>query len=325
MNLNQMNAAVFERYGGPEVLVIKRVNKPTPKDNELLIQVVATTVNRTDCAILTAKPFIMRLVIGLFKPRKPIPGTDFAGIIEAVGKDVTSFRVNDRVFGFDDSCLSSQAQYMTLAQDRALAVFPDQLTFEQAAACLEGAHYAYNIINKVNIRAGQKVLVNGATGAIGSAVLQFSKFYDAHVTAVCDKKGIELVKSLGADKVIDYTLVDFTKESDTYDFIFDAVGKSTFSKCRPILKPKGIYVSTELGRLIQNPFFALITPILGGKRVIFPFPFDIKGSITFIKNLVGQNKFKPVIDRKYSLAKIGEAYTYVLAGQKLGNVIITME
>jgi len=319
-----MKAAVYTKYGLPDVLTVKNVDKPVPKDNEVLIKVVAATVNRTDCAILTARPFIMRFVTGLFTPKKPIPGTDFAGLIEAVGKDVASFSVNDRVFGFDDSCLSSQAQYMTLAADKAMAVIPDQLSFEQAASCLEGAHYAYNITNKVTISPGQEVLVNGATGAIGIAALQLSKFYGAHVTAVCDNRGIELIKSLGADKVIDYTREDFTTKNDTYHFVFDAVGKSTFAKCKPLLKPGGIYVSTELGPWIQNPFLALITPFLGGRKVIFPVPFDIMRSINFIINLVIQNKFRPVLDKTYPLEKIADAYTYVLTGQKLGNVVITM-
>jgi NADPH:quinone reductase-like Zn-dependent oxidoreductase len=325
MNLNTMKAAVYTKYGLPDVLAVKSVDKPVPKDNEVLIRVFATTVNRTDCAILTARPFIMRLITGLFKPNKSIPGTDFAGSIEAIGKDVTSFKVDDRVFGFDDSCLSSQAQYLTLAVDKALAIMPDQLSFEQAAACLEGAHYAYNITNKVTIKPGQEVLVNGATGAIGIAVLQLSKFYGARVTAVCDNRGIELVKSLGADKVIDYTREDFTRNADAYDFVFDAVGKSTFGKCKQLLKPGGVYASTELGPWIQNLFLALVTPLFGGKKVIFPFPYDIKGSINFIKDLIIQNKFKPVLDRTYPLEKIGDAYTYVLTGQKLGNVIIKVE
>ncbi len=323
--MNTMKAAVYAEYGLPHVLAVKSVNKPVPKDNEVLIKVFATTVNRTDCAILTARPFIMRFVTGLFKPKKPIPGTDFAGLIEGVGKDVTSFKVDDRVFGFDDSCLSSQAQYMTLDADKALATIPDQLSFEQAAACLEGAHYAYNITNKVTIKPGQEVLVNGATGAIGLSVLQLSKFYGARVTAVCDNRGIELVKSLGADKVIDYTREDFTMKADAFDFVFDAVGKSTYGKCKPLLKPGGIYVSTELGPWIQNLFLALLTPFLGGKKVIFPVPFDIKRSINFIKNLVIQNNFIPVLDKTYPLEKIADAYTYVLTGQKLGNVVITIE
>ena len=327
-----MKAIVYTKYGPPSVLKVKNVEKPTPKDSEVLVSVKATTVNRTDCAMLRAKPFIMRFFTGLFKPTKSILGTEFAGKIEAIGKDVRSFEVGDKVFGFDDSGLSSHAQYITLSEDKALTTIPKNITYEQAAASTEGAHYAYNFINKVNLKSGQKILVIGATGAIGSAAVQFLKYFGANVFAVCNTKNLELVKSLGADKVIDYTKEDFTKDDQKYDVIFDAVGKSSFSKCKPLLKPGGIYVSSELGLMAQNIFFALITPIIGnlpgrlaGKKVIFPIPTDIRGSILFIKKLIEQGKFKAVIDRKYPLEQIAEAYKYVEKGQKTGNVVITLE
>jgi len=327
-----MKAIVYTKYGPPSVLKVKNVEKPTPKDSEVLVSVKATTVNRTDCAMLRAKPFIMRFFTGLFKPAKSILGTEFAGKIEAIGKDVRSFEVGDKVFGFDDSGLSSHAQYITLSEDKALTTIPKNITYEQAAASTEGAHYAYNFINKVNLKSGQKILVIGATGAIGSAAVQFLKYFGANVFAVCNTKNLELVKSLGADKVIDYTKEDFTKDDQKYDVIFDAVGKSSFSKCKPLLKPGGIYVSSELGLMAQNIFFALITPIIGnlpgrlaGKKVIFPIPTDIRGSIFFIKKLIEQGNFKAVIDRKYPLEQIVEAYKYVEKGQKTGNVVITLE
>ena len=327
-----MKAIVYTKYGPPSVLKVKNVEKPTPKDSEVLVSVKATTVNRTDCAMLRAKPFIMRFFTGLFKPTKSILGTEFAGKIEAIGKDVRSFEVGDKVFGFDDSGLSSHAQYITLSEDKALTTIPKNITYEQAAASTEGAHYAYNFINKVNLKSGQKILVIGATGAIGSAAVQFLKYFGANVFAVCNTKNLELVKSLGADKVIDYTKEDFTKDDQKYDVIFDAVGKSSFSKCKPLLKPGGIYISSELGLMAQNIFFALITPIIGnlpgrlaGKKVIFPIPTDIRGSILFIKKLIEQGKFKAVIDRKYPLEQIAEAYKYVEKGQKTGNVVITLE
>lgn len=208
-----MKAAVYEKYGSPSVLRIKNVEKPTPRDHEVLIRVYATTVNRTDCAMLTAKPFIMRLFTGLRKPTRSIPGTDFAGKVEAVGKKVAVLNVGDNVFGFDDSGLSSHAQYMTLSEDKALTTISNNVTYEQAAASIERAHYAFNFINKVDIKSGQKVLVNGATGAIGSAAVQLLKYLGAEVTAVCNSKNMELVKSIGASKVVDYTKEDFTRST----------------------------------------------------------------------------------------------------------------
>ena len=320
-----MKAIVCTKYGPPEVLQLKEVAKPTPKDNEVLIKVHASTVNRTDCAILRAEPFIIRFFTGIFKPSKLILGTEFAGIIEEVGKNVSSYQVGDRVFGFDDIGSGSHAQYMTIGEDKALTTIPKDITYEQAAASTEGAHYAYNFIKKVNLKSGQKVLVNGATGAIGSAAVQFLKYFGANITAVCGTKNIELVKSLGADKVIDYTKEDFTKDNQKYHYIFDAVGKSSFAKCKPLLQPGGVYMSSELGFMAQNIFFALVTPIIGNKKVIFPIPTDLKGSILFIKMLIEKGQFKTVIDRKYPLEQIVEAYRYVETGQKVGNVVITVE
>ncbi|MBC8046481.1 MAG: NAD(P)-dependent alcohol dehydrogenase [Fimbriimonadaceae bacterium] len=320
-----MKAAVYEKYGSPSVLKIKKVEKPTPKDNEVLIRVYATTVNRTDCAMLRAKPFIMRFLTGLLKPNKPILGTDFAGQIEAVGKDVVLFKAGDKVFGFDDNGLSSHAQYMKFSEDKGLTTIPNNITYEQAAASLEGAHYAYNAINKLSLKSGQKVLVNGATGAIGSAAVQLLKYFGANVTAVCNKKNIELVKSIGADKVIDYTKEDFTRSNEKYNFVFDAVGKSSFAKCKSLLESGGVYISSELGPLIQNPFLALFTSIIGNKKVIFPIPTNCLRSVLFIKKLIEEGKFKAVIDRRYSLEDIAEAYRFVEKGEKTGNVVIILE
>ena len=320
-----MKAIVCTKYGPPEVLKLKEVEKPTPKDNEVLVKIYATTVNRTDCAVLRAEPFISRFVTGIFKPNKPILGTEFAGKIEAVGKNVTSYKIGDKVFGFDDSGSGSHAQYMTISEDKALTTIPRNITYEQSAASTEGAHYAYNFIKKVNLKSGQKVLVNGATGAIGSAAVQFLKYFGVNVTAVCNTKNIELVKSLGATKVIDYTKEDFTKEDQKYNFIFDTVGKSSFAKCKPLLQPGGVYISSDLGFMAQNLFLALITPIIGNKKVIFPLPTDCRESVLFIKKLIEKGKFKAVIDRKYPLEQTVEAYEYVEKGQKTGNVVITVE
>ena len=319
-----MKAVINTKYGPPEVLQLKEIEKPTPKGDEVLIKINATTVNRTDCATLRAEPFFARFFTGIFKPKNPILGTEFAGIIESVGKNVSSYQVGDRVFGFDDKGSGSHAQYKTISKDKALTKMPN-ITYEQAAASTEGAYYAYNFINKVNLKNGQKVLVNGATGGIGSAAIQFLKYFGANITAVCNTKDFELVKSLGADKVIDYTKEDFTKDNQKYNYIFDAVGKSSFAKCKPLLQPGGVYMSSELGFMAQNIFFALITPIIGNKKVIFPIPTDLKGSIIFIKMLIEKGKFKTVIDRKYPLEQIVEAYRYVEKGQKVGNVVITVE
>ncbi|MCB0652207.1 MAG: NAD(P)-dependent alcohol dehydrogenase [Saprospiraceae bacterium] len=320
-----MKVIIHPKYGPPEVLQLSTLEKPVPKEHEVLIKVKATTVNRTDCAILRAKPFIMRWVTGFLKPVKIIPGTDFAGVIEAVGKDVVSFKAGEKVFGFDDSGLSSSAEYLTLSADKALTTIPKNVSYEQAAASSEGAHYAYNMLNKVNLTSGQKALVNGASGAIGSAALQFLKYFGLDVVAVCGTKNVELIKSLGANQVMDYTREDFTQTDQKFDFIFDTVGKSSFAKCKSLLNPGGVYLSSELGWMAQNIFFALFTPIFGKKKVIFPIPSDIKGSLLFIKKLMEEGKFKPVIDRQYPLEQIAEAYRYVEKGQKTGNVIITMD
>ena len=223
-----MKAIVYTKYGPPDVLQFNEVAKPVPKDNEVLIRVYATTVNRTDTATIRAKPFIIdRFMTGFFKPNNPIPGTEFAGKIEALGKNISSYKVGDKVFGFDDSGSQAHAEYMTISEDKAVRI-PGNIRYEQAAASSEGAHYAYIFIKKVNIKSGQKVLVNGATGAIGSAAVQLLKHFDVKVTATCNTKNIELVKSLGADKVIDYTKGDFTKDEEKYNFVFDAIGKSSF-------------------------------------------------------------------------------------------------
>ena len=324
-----MKAIICAKYGPPEVLKLEEVPKPAPKDDEVLVKVYATTVNRTDDAILRAKPFFMRFITGLSKPKKQTPGTEFAGDIEAVGRDVAMFKAGDKVFGFDDTGSGSHAQYLTIRENQGIATIPVNTTYEQAAASIEGAHYAYNAINKVKLQSGQRALVNGATGAIGSAAVQLLKYYGVYVTAVCSTENMELVKSLGADKAIDYTIDDFTKDKEKYDFVFDAVGKSSFAKCKPLLKSAGVYISSDLGYMAQNLFLPLITPVIkpliGNHKTIFPLPTDIRGSIYFIKKLIETGEFKAVIDRKYQLEQIVEAYRYVETGQKTGNVVIIVE
>lgn len=316
-----MRKAYRSKYGPPELFNIVEIEKPAPAANQLLVKVYATTVNRTDCVNLTGKPFIIRFFIGLFKPKLPTTGSDFAGIIEEVGSEVTHFKVGDKVWGFDDMGLSSHAEYLVIRQNKSILTIPKGFSFAEAAASAEAAHYAYNFINKVKLHARQKILVNGATGGIGSSVIQFLKYYNIEVTAVCSTSSIELIKSLGADKVIDYTQKDFTKEDATYDFVFDAVGKSSFYKCKRILKKGGAYISSELGPYAQNIYLPLVNFIMN-KKVIFPVPVDIKRSMTFIQELAEKQQFKPLIDRKYSLDEIKEAYKYVASGQKIGNVIL---
>jgi len=323
-----LKAIVYTEYGSPDVLQLKEVEKPIPDDDEVLIKVHATTVNRTDCATIRAIPFFMRIATGLFKPKKQTPGTEFAGKIEATGKNISSLKAGDKVCGFDDDGAGSHAQYMTIKTDKVITM-PDNISYEQAAASFEGAHYAYNFINKVNPEKGQNILVNGATGAIGSAAVQLLKYFEADITAVCATENIELVRSLGAHKIIDYTKEDFTQDNQKYDFIFDTVGKSSFFKGKHLLKSGGIYISSDLGYMAQNIFLPLITPIikpmLDNKKTIFPMPKDIRGSLLFIKNLIEQDKFKAVIDRAFPLEQIVEGYKYVEKGQKTGNVVITIE
>jgi len=320
-----MKAIVYTKYGPPEVLQLKEVERPTPKDNEVLIKVHATTVNRTDCGFLRGKPFFVRFVSGLFGPKRTILGCEFAGEIEAVGKDVKSFVFGERVFGYSGVRFGAQAEYMVMPEQGMMATIPRDLSYEEAAPIVEGAHYALNNIRKANIRSGQEILVNGATGGIGSAAVQLVKYYGAKVTAVCSTKNEELVRSLGADEVIDYTKEDFTKTGKKYDFVFDAVGKSSFGACKKLLTPAGIYCSTELGFMWQNPFLAAWTSKFGSKKVIFPIPKEGREDAVFFKELIETGKFKPVIDRRYSLEQIAEAYKYVETGQKIGNVVISLE
>src|SRR5688572_5305895 len=311
-----MKAAVRSKYGLSEVLGIQEVATPTPKENEILVKVYATTVNKSDYHVLTGKPLFMRLFTGILKPTLSITGSDFAGQIEAIGKNVKSFKVGDRVIGFVDMGLRSHAQYLTLPETKAVLA-PVNTTYDQAVACIEGAFYAVTAIFGMKPKAGQNAMVIGATGAIGSSFVQFLKHYGVAVTAVCGGENSELVKSLGADRVIDYKTEDFTNGNEKYDLVFDAVGKYGFVKCRSLLKDKGQYSST--GGL-ENLFWPLITRLLGGKKVVFAIPKNVNAGLNFIKDLVEKGNFKPVIDRKYPLEKIAEAYTYVASGQKIGNV-----
>lgn len=315
-----MKAAVHVQYGQPEVISIQEVATPTPRDNEILVKVFATTVNRTDCHILWGKPLFMRLYTGLFKPRLKITGTDFAGQVEATGKNVTRFKVGDRVMGFEFWGLQSHAQYFTLRETKDMIVIPENISYEHAIACIEGGFYALNVIQKMKPGAGQNALVHGATGAIGSSMVQFFKFYGVSVTAVCRGENSELLRSIGADKIIDYKTEDFTKDKERYDFIFDAADKCSFSQCKHLLKKKGMYSSSGAPDLLR----LLTTSLAGGKKVVFTPPKDLKACLLFITGLMEKGNFKPVIDRKYPIDKIAEAFEYVGSGQKIGNVLLAM-
>jgi NADPH:quinone reductase-like Zn-dependent oxidoreductase len=268
----------------------------------------------------------MRLYVGLFKPKASIIGSDFTGQVEAVGSAVRAFKPGDKIMGFGGAIgCGSHAQYFVLPEAKAIEVMvsmPASLDYEQAAACLEGTFYAASGINQLKPKAKQKALVYGATGAIGSAYVQFLKYYGLYVTAVCGAENFELVRALGADKLIDYKTQDFTKDNEHYDYVFDAVGKVSFFKCKPLLNKNGLF-GWSAG--LENLLLAIITPLFGGKKVYFRTPKDIAGELNFIKGLVEKGEFKPVIDRKYPLEKITEAYVYVASGQKIGNVIITMD
>lgn len=317
-----MKAIVHTKYGAPEVVKLMEVPKPIPKDNEVLVKVYASTVNRTDAGFRSAEYFISRFWSGLLRPKYTILGCEFSGTIEEVGKNVTTFKNGDKVFGYNDKTFGGHAEYLTIAENEAVEILPENVNFYEAAPITEGAHYALNNIRAAKIESGQNVLVYGATGAIGSAAVQLLKYFGASVTAVCNTKNIDLIKSLGAAVVIDYQTQDFTKTATKFDFIFDAVGKSSFGQCKPLLTEKGIYISTELGQNAENLFFALTTPIFGGKRVLFPIPSIDKNDVTFLKNLVEKGVYKPIIDRYYKLEQIVEVYKYVETGQKTGNVVL---
>jgi NADPH:quinone reductase-like Zn-dependent oxidoreductase len=317
-----MKAAVYSSYGPPEVVEIKDIPRPKPGDKDVLIKVHYSTVNRTDCGFRSANYFVVRFFSGLFRPKNQVLGSEFSGEIIEAGKDVSKYKIGDRVFGFNDQKFGAHAEHMLLSQDDPMAYIPENYTYENAAALTEGAHYALCDIRSAKVQAGQNVLVNGATGAIGSAAVQILKHYGAKVTAVCNTKNLDLIQSLGADAVIDYTKQDFTELDDKFDFVFDAVGKSTFGKCKSILKPKGIYISTELGPNFQNPFLAIFSPLSGGKKLLFPLPVTKIEDMQLLADLAQSGGFKPVIDRVYSLDEIVEAYTYVETGMKTGNVLI---
>lgn len=317
-----MKAAVYEQYGPPEVVKVKQIPVPNPKKNELLIKVIASTVNRTDCGFRSAQYFISRFFSGLFKPKFPVLGCEFAGIVEETGSEVTKFKKGDRVFGFNDETFGGHAEYLVIGENKALTTIPADLSFEDAAPITEGSHYALESIRAAKVKPSDNVMVYGATGAIGSAAVQLLKHFATHVTAVCNTKNVELISSLGPDVVIDYQTEDFTKTDRKFSFILDAVGKSSFKECKPLLTEKGIYISTELGKNGENIWYALTTPLSGGKKVVFSMPGINRYDVEFLKSLVEAGEFRPIIEKYYNLDDIVDAYKYVETGQKTGNVVI---
>jgi NADPH:quinone reductase-like Zn-dependent oxidoreductase len=306
------------------VVRIAEVAKPAVRDNEVLVKVHATTVNRTDCGFRAGRPFFVRALTGLPQPRVTVLGTEFAGEIEAVGRSVTSFAVGDRVFGFKGLPFGAHAEYLAIPQDGFLATIPAQLSFEEAAPSTEGSHYALSFIRKAKVRSGHDVLVNGATGAIGSAAVQLLKHLGANVTAVCGPKHLELVKGLGADRVIDYTAQDFTRDPQRYDVVLDAVGKSSFLRCRRLLKPRGVYLSSEFGPLAQNLVLALVAPLRRGRKVMMNLGRDDPRMASYFREVLESGAFRPLVDRRYRLDEIVEAYRYVETGRKIGNVVVSV-
>jgi NADPH:quinone reductase-like Zn-dependent oxidoreductase len=319
-----MKASVCTAYGPPERLAIREVERPTPRGNEVLVAVHATAVNRTDVATLQGRPFFARLFTGVRRPRHPILGTEFAGRIEAVGPEATGLAVGDDVFGFSGATFGAHAEYLVVPADGPVATIPAGSSHAEVASSTEGPHYALSIIEAADLGAGDEVLVYGATGAIGTAAVQLLKRRGATVTAVCDPHGTDLVASLGADVVIDRSTEDFTRTAARFDAILDAVGRTTFRRCRHLLKPGAPFLSTDLGPGWQNLALIPLTRWIGDHRVLLPLPTDTRRHVLAVRELLATGAFRPVVDRTYPFEDIVEAYRYVQSRQKLGTVVVTV-
>jgi len=320
-----VKAEVHTRYGPADVVQITTVPQPDPGEGELLIRVRATTVNRTDCHYRAAKPVVMRLLSGLVRPKATILGNEFAGDVAAVGSGVTAFAVGDKVFGYCEGRFGAHAEYLVVRATGTVATMPASMFYDQAAPATEGSHYALSHLRRADVKSGQAVLVYGATGAIGSAAVQLLRTLGVTVTAVCATEHLDLVRQLGADKVLDYTTGEFATHDERYDVAFDAVGKASFAQCRRLLKRGGIYMSTGPGPSYQNLILPLISPLLPGQRVLFAFPQIDQAMVGYFRDLMESGQFVPLIDRQYPLAEIVSAYAYVETGHKIGNVVIRVD
>jgi len=318
-----MKAIVCTKYGPPEMLHFQDVAKPMPKDDEVLIKIQAAVVTPSDCAFRKADPFIIRLMYGLTQPKFSIPGVEFAGQIETLGKNVTQFKQGDQVYGISPDRFGAHAEYMCLPASKPCAIKPANASFAETVAICDGALTALIFLRDVaKLHHEQKILINGASGAVGVYAVRLAKYYGAHVTGVCSTANLALVTSLGADQVIDYTQTDFTKAKQSYDVIFDAVGKSSFAQCKTALTPTGMYLSTvpSLTILLQM----LWTAKIGSKKAKFVASglMQNKDNLNFITQLIEAGVLKAVIDRRYPLAQVSEAHRYVETGRKKGNVVI---
>lgn len=323
-----MKAIEYKKYGGPEVLQIIELPKPEPKANELLIKIHATTVTATECNFRRGEPWMARLFTGIAKPKLTRLGEELAGEIVATGKDVKRFKSGDLVFGTAGPKFGANAEYICTDEDGVLALKPSNVNFEEAAASVDGFLTALPFLRDTGkIKKRQKVLINGASGSVGSAAVQVAKYFDAEVTGVCSGANVALVSSLGADQVIDYSKVDFTKTGQTYDIIFDAVGKVSFSKCKSSLAPKGVFLEAGIGMGILPQ--VLWTSVFGRKKAKIAatglrLPKDRAKDLTLLKKLMEESKVIPVIDRAYPLEQIAKAHAYVEKGHKKGNVVISV-
>jgi len=319
-----MRAAVFTRFGPPDVLGVREVDRPSPKDHEVLIRVRATTVTSAESGMRQGRPLWGRAIIGFIAPRKRIRtlGIELAGEVAAVGKDVTRFRPGDRVFGFTGFGAGANAEYTCMRERGSLALMPDNTTFEQAAAAVDGSSTAlYFLRDKAGIQSGQRVLVIGASGSIGTYAVQLAKHFGAHVTGVCSTRNVDLVQSLGADEVVDYTATDFTQGDERYDIVFDTVGKSSFRRCRRVLTRTGLYLPTTG---LANMVWAATSAVSGGPKVKTGMSVEKKEALAFLRDLIGAGQLRVVIDRTYPLEEIAEAHRYVDQGRKRGNVVVTI-
>jgi NADPH:quinone reductase-like Zn-dependent oxidoreductase len=317
-----MKAIVYTKYGSPGVLQLKDVEKPVPKDDEILIKIYATSVSSGDWKMRKADPWIIRLFAGLTKPGIKILGYVFAGIVESTGKDVKLFKAGDKVYGTTGMRMGAYAEYITLPEKGVIAIKPDNLNYKEAAAVPFGGNTALYFLRKANIKAGSKVLVYGASGAVGTAAVQLAKYFGAEVTGVCSTTNLEIVKSLGADEVIDYTKEDFTQSDETYDVIFETVGKSSYSGNIKSLKKNGTLLLAAAGP--SEMMKGLCTSITSGKKVVSGIMKETAEDLIFLNNLIEEEKIKPVIDRTYTLEQTAEAHAYVEKGHKKGNVVITV-